>query len=95
MKVQVNSDLINKVTERFIELQLLKSPTSELFLRDLITRKIILFETMKQYCIVHDFETYLKANKGKIQDALFDFEDDYNVSSRTIRRILTKCRPFC
>ena len=95
MKVPANSELIEKVTERFIKLQLIESPTSELFLRTLIGRKIISFDTMKQYCIVKDFELYLKANKGKIGDALFDFEDDYNISSRQIRRILTKCRPFC
>lgn len=94
MRVPQSSDLINRVTERFIELQLVKSPNSELFLRDLITRKIIHFDTMRDYIIVQDYDLFLKANKGKIQDAMYDFEDDYNISSRQIRRILTKCRSF-
>ena len=49
---------------------------------------------MRDYIIVQDYDLFLKANKGKIQDAMYDFEDDYNISSRQIRRILTKCRSF-
>lgn len=95
MRKTESSDLINRVTERFVKLQLEESPSSEIFLRTLIKRGIINYVTMREYCIVRDFEAYLKANKGKIQDALFDFEDDYNLSSRTIRRILIKCRAYC
>jgi len=94
MKKTVSGNILEKVTERFIELQLLESPTSGVFLRSLIGRKIIPFDVMRQYCLVKDYELYLKINKGKIQDALYDFEDDYGLSSRQIRRILTEYRCY-
>jgi hypothetical protein len=94
MKVVPSGNLIEKVTERFIKLQLIESPTSELFLRTLIGRKIVSFDTMRQYGIIKDFELYLRINKGKIQDALYDLEDDYGLSSRQIRRILKEYRCY-
>ena len=90
MKVQVNSDLLLKVKERFIQLQLAESPTSELFLRTLIERRIISFDTMRNYIIVKDFDLFLKTNKGNILHSLEDFEEDYKVSTRWIRKIHKK-----
>lgn len=90
MKQTVDSNLIVKVTERFIKLQLIESPTSELFLRDLITRKIIDFETMRNYLIVKDYDTYLRCNKNVIKDTLYDLSDDYNLFHGQIRKIHRK-----
>ncbi len=90
MKHQVDSNLITKVTEHFIELQLKESPTSELYLRTLIGNHIISFDTMKQYCIVKDYDTYLRCNKGVIKDTLYDLSDDYNLFHGHIRKIHRK-----
>lgn len=91
----VKPEIQEKVIERFIKLQLEESPTSELFLRNLINRRIILVETMRDYCIRKDFDLFLKANKGIIEYALEDFEEDYKITPRHIRRILYKSRPYC
>lgn len=75
------------IVERFIRLQLEESPESEKFLRNLILRGVITKETMRNYCIVKQFDDYLKANKGFIADAMIDLEDDFGVCDRTIRRV--------
>ncbi len=90
MKIQVSSELINKVTERFIELQLKESPESEAFLRNLIKREIIDFETMRNYLIVMDYPIYMKCNKYVIKDTLYDLSDDYNLFHGQVRKIYTK-----
>lgn len=83
------------IEEKFIELQLIKSPESEKFLRGLIEKKIITKETMRNYIIVHLFDEYMRCNKSNITEALIDLEIDFNISSRHIRRILSSNRPFC
>lgn len=76
------------IEERFIKLQLEESPESEKFLRHLIKRKIITIETMRNYLIVKQMDEYIKGNKGHIGHAHIDLSDDFNISERTIRRII-------
>lgn len=83
----VKPEIQEKIIERFVKLQLEESSTSELFLRHLINRRIITIETMRNYVLVKDYDTYLKANKGNISHTLEDFEYDYNISPRWIRKI--------
>lgn len=90
MRKVVDSNLIIKVTERFIELQLIESPESEIFIKKLIERQIITFETMRNYIIIKDYDAFLKANKGNILWALEDFEEDYKICTRQVRKIHKK-----
>lgn len=76
--------------ERFIKIQIQKSPESEGFLRHLIKTQVITEKTMRNYVIVHQFDEYIKANKGNITYALEDLSDDFKLAERYIRKIHKK-----
>jgi hypothetical protein len=99
MKRQEDSNLINFVKDKFISLQLLNMTsdvrlTIEPYLISVVNKKIIPYESMRDYCIVKLHEKYLIANKQSVKDTLIDLEIDFEVSSRQIRRILQKNRLF-
>ena len=99
MKHQEDSNLINFVEQKFISLQLLNMTsdvrlTIEPYLISVVNKKIIPYESMRDYCIVKLHEKYLIANKQSVKDTLIDLEIDFEVSSRQIRRILQKNRLF-
>lgn len=99
MKHQEDSNLINFVKDKFISLQLLNMTsdvrlTIEPYLISVVNKKIIPYESMRDYCIVKLHEKYLIANKQSVKDTLIDLEIDFEVSSRQIRRILQKNRLF-
>lgn len=78
------------ISERFIKLQVEKSPESERFIRDLVKRQIITLETMRNYIIVWQMDEYIKANKGHVGHALIDLSDDFGISERQIQKIHKK-----
>ena len=78
------------ISERFIKLQVEKSPESEMFIRDLVKRQIITLETMRNYIIVWQMDEYIKANKGHVGHALIDLSDDFGISERQIQKIHKK-----
>lgn len=99
MKHQEDSNLLNFVKDKFISLQLLNMTsevrlTIEPYLISVVNKKIIPYESMRDYCIVKLHEKYLIANKQSVKDTLIDLEIDFEVSSRQIRRILQKNRLF-
>lgn len=99
MKRQEDSNLLNFVKDKFISLQLLNMTsdvrlTIEPYLISVVNKKIIPYESMRDYCIVKLHEKYLIANKQSVKDTLIDLEIDFEVSSRQIRRILQKNRLF-
>ena len=99
MKHQEDSNLITFVEQKFISLQLSAIPQDlkpiiATYLISVVNKKIIPYESMRDYCIVKLHEKYLIANKQSVKDTLIDLEIDFEVSSRQIRRILQKNKMF-
>ena len=99
MKHQEDSNLITFVEQKFISLQLSAIPQDlkpiiATYLISVVNKKIIPYESMRDYCIVKLHEKYLIANKQSVKDTLIDLEIDFEVSSRQIRRILQKNKLF-
>ena len=99
MKRQEDSNLITFVEQKFISLQLSAIPQDlkpiiATYLISVVNKKIIPYESMRDYCIVKLHEKYLIANKQSVKDTLIDLEIDFEVSSRQIRRILQKNKLF-
>lgn len=86
----VREEIKHKIIEDFVKLQIAEDPNCEKFIRDLIHRSIITIDTMKQYCIVKNYDTYLRCNKGVIKDTLYDLSDDYDLFHGHIRKIHKK-----
>lgn len=99
MKHQEDSNLIAFVEQKFISLQLSAIPQDlkpiiASYLISVVSKRVIPYESMRDYCIVKLHEKYLIANKQSVKDTLIDLEIDFEVSSRQIRRILQKNKLF-
>lgn len=78
------------ITERFIKLQLEQSPESEPFLRNLISKRLITMEMMRNYVITIQMDVYIKSNNGHVGHALIDLSDDFGLCERQIQKIHKK-----
>ena len=99
MKHQEDSNLIAFVEQKFISLQLSAIPQDlkpiiASYIISVVAKRVIPYESMRDYCIVKLHEKYLIANKQSVKDTLIDLEIDFEVSSRQIRRILQKNKLF-